>query len=106
MMTTDITGLQTVANSSPELFSGRCDTIIIGEAVLNSRDVLRVSIGSFQGRATIDARKFYLRDDGSLNPTPKGLTLALHRLPMLADLLNDALARARADRLLPDVERQ
>jgi hypothetical protein len=105
-MMTDITGPQAVANSSPELFGDRRPTTIIGETVLNSRDVLRVSIGSFQGRATIDARKFYLRDDGSLNPASKGLTLALHRLPMLADLLNDALARARADRLLPDGERQ
>jgi hypothetical protein len=56
--------------------------------------------------AQINTKKFYLRDDGSLNPTPKGLTLALHRLPMLTELLNGAFARARADRLLPDGERQ
>jgi hypothetical protein len=79
--------------------------IVVGETALNSRDVLRVTLGEYEGRQTIDARKFYKRDDGTLCPTPKGLTLALDRLPALAEFITAALDRARADGLLPAVRR-
>ena len=49
--------------------------IVVGELALNSRDWLRVTLGSYEGRQTIDCRKFYKKDDGTLCPTPKGLTL-------------------------------
>ena len=75
--------------------------IVVGELALNSRDWLRVTLGSYEGRQTIDCRKFYKKDDGTLCSTPKGLTLALDRLPALAEMITAALDRARADGLLP-----
>ena len=98
--------MNTIATASPPRNSNpkpstAAPTIVVGETALNSRDVLRVSLGEYEGRRTIDARKFYRRDDGSLCPTPKGLTLALDRLPALAEMVSAALDRARADGLLP-----
>jgi Transcriptional Coactivator p15 (PC4) len=75
--------------------------VVIGEQPLNSRDVLRVAFDEYEGRRVIDARKFYKKEDGSLAPTRKGLTLSIDRLPALAELITAALARARADGLLP-----
>ena len=75
--------------------------LVIGEEVLNSRDTLRVAFDEFEGRRVIDIRKFYRRQDDELRPTKKGLTLAVERLPALAELIAAALDRARADGLLP-----
>jgi hypothetical protein len=75
--------------------------VVVGELALNSRDVLRVTLGEYEGRRTIDCRKFYKTDDGVLRPSPKGLTMAIDRLPALADFITDALNRARAEGLLP-----
>jgi hypothetical protein len=86
-------------NSNPE--NSTDAPIVVGETALNSRDVLRATLGEYEGRRTIDAREFYRRDDGSLRPTPKGLTLAVDRLPALAEMISAALDRARADGLLP-----
>jgi Transcriptional Coactivator p15 (PC4) len=79
--------------------------VVIGEESLNPRDVLRVAFDEYEGRKVIDARKFYKREDGSLAPTRKGLTLSIDRLPALAELITAALDRARADGLLPAVSR-
>jgi Transcriptional Coactivator p15 (PC4) len=89
-------------NSDPKN-STEAPAIVVGETALNLRDVLRVTLGEYEGRRTIDARKFYKREDGTLCPTPKGLTLALERLPALAEMVSAALDRARADGLLPPV---
>jgi Transcriptional Coactivator p15 (PC4) len=75
--------------------------LVIGEESLNSRDTLRVAFDEFEGRRVIDIRKFYRRQDDELRPTKKGLTLAVERLPALAELIAAALDRARADGLLP-----
>jgi hypothetical protein len=77
--------------------------LVIGEEFLNSRDVLRVALDQFKGRRTVDIRKHYKREDGTVAPTRKGLTLSIDRLPALAELITAALDRARADGLLPAV---
>jgi hypothetical protein len=75
--------------------------IIVGEFPLNSRDIVRVSIGVFNGNPVIAARKWFRpSEDGEAKPTPKGLTIALRHLPMLAALTSAALDRARADGLI------
>src|SRR5882757_9631251 len=85
----------------PSIAAASSPLLVIGEESLNSRDVLRVAFDEYEGRRVIDARKFYKRQDGTLAPTRKGLTLSIDRLPALAELITAALARARADGLLP-----
>jgi hypothetical protein len=95
--------MNTIANAVPprKINPDNPAPIVVDEAALNSRDVLRVTLGEYEGRRTIDCLKFYRREDGTLCPTPKGLTLALDRLPALAEYIAAALDRARADGLLP-----
>jgi Transcriptional Coactivator p15 (PC4) len=92
-------------NINPEN-STEAPAIVVGETALNSRDVLRVTLGEYEGRRTIDVRKFYRRGDGSLRPTPKGLTIEISRLPFLAETITAALDRARTDGLLPGRDRK
>jgi hypothetical protein len=87
----------------PPTQAARSALVVIGEETLNSRDVLRVALDEYEGRRVVDCRKFYKREDGTLKPTRKGLTLAVERLPALAALITAALDRARADGLLPAV---
>jgi hypothetical protein len=76
--------------------------VVIGVVDLNSRDRLRASFDTFSGRLVFDLRKWFQPDGGGdIRPTPKGLTIALERLPVLAELVNAALVRARADGLIP-----
>jgi hypothetical protein len=77
--------------------------ITIGSIALNSRDVVRCDIGTFNGRAVFHLRKWYW-DGAETKPTPKGLSVALVHLPAIAALVNEALARAIADGLLPNDE--
>jgi len=66
-----------------------------GEAVV-------VSLRSYQGRALIDVRQSFTNAEGKLQPTSKGVAMAVLRLPELAASINRALAKARALGLLPD----
>ena len=74
--------------------------VIVGAFDLNASDVVRVELGSFNGRDVIGFRKWFRSADGSVRPTSKGLTVAVRHLPNLARLANEALARARADGLI------
>ena len=73
---------------------------IIGDHPLNGRDVLRVEISEYNGRPVVSARKWYDAGAGVLKPSPKGITVALGHLPMLAALMNKALDHAKAGGLL------
>jgi Transcriptional Coactivator p15 (PC4) len=66
-----------------------------GEAVI-------VCFREYQGRALIDCRVHFTNKEGKLQPTNKGLSLVLARLPDLAAALNKAMQQARALGLLPD----
>ena len=59
-----------------------------GEAVI-------VQLREFNGRVLFDARQHFTNKDGQLQPTSKGLSLAILRLPELAAAVNKALAKAR-----------
>ncbi len=67
----------------------------------NSRETIQVRLDQYKGRNTIDLRTWYPGEDGTLRPG-KGLTLSVHHLPNLATALNDALAMATAQGLLPN----
>lgn len=59
-----------------------------GEAVI-------VQLRKYQGRALVDVRVHFTDSQGKLAPTPKGLLLAVLRLPDLTDALVKATAKAR-----------
>jgi hypothetical protein len=71
------------------------EPIIVSEfwATRNGQSV-RVQLREFEGRALIDARRYFTNKDGVLQPTKKGLSLAVTRLPDLAAAINKALRKA------------
>jgi hypothetical protein len=99
----NITAASPPRNSNPS--STASGPIVVGELTLNSRDVLRATIDRYEGHVVIDVRKFYRREDGTLGPTKKGLTVEISRLPALAEMIAAALERARTSGLLPAVSR-
>ena len=85
------------------------EPIVAAEFWANRRgESVRVQLREFEGAALVDVRKHYTGADGKLQPTKKGLSLAIRRLPELAAAINKALAKAnRTDfttlcRFLPD----
>jgi Transcriptional Coactivator p15 (PC4) len=66
-----------------------------GEAVI-------VSLRTFEGRILVDCRIFFTASDGRLQATKKGLSLAVARLPELAEAITKALAQARTLGLIGD----
>jgi hypothetical protein len=72
---------------------------ILGEP---PRRGVRVQLREFEGAALVDVRKHYTGADGKLQPTKKGLSLAIRRLPELAAAINKALAKAKQLGLVDD----
>lgn len=58
-----------------------------GEAVF-------VQLREFEGRALVDVRKHFTAKDGTMQPTKKGLSIVVARLPELAAALTKAAAKA------------
>lgn len=59
----------------------------------NAREVVRVDLHEFNGRAVVGCRVWY-RDGAEIKPGKTGLTLSVKHLPALADALGKALAHA------------
>jgi hypothetical protein len=66
-----------------------------GEAVI-------VCLREYEGRVLIDCRVHFTNKEGKLQPTSKGLSLVVLRLPDLAKAVNAALAKAQELGLLDD----
>lgn len=64
--------------------------VIIAEWAENQREKLRVRLDSYQGRAVLDVRNWYV-DGGTMKPG-RGLTVAVRH----AQALSEALAKAAA----------
>lgn len=79
---------------APDIPHGR-PSHVIAEWDRNARERIRVELGSYNGRDTINARVWYWDDDDVLKPSRSGLTLAVKHLPALADAMGKALAKAR-----------
>jgi hypothetical protein len=75
---------------------------IIAEIPKNAREMIRVSLGEFHGRAVLDCRIWYQPGDGDMRPGSKGLTVAIRHLPQLADALAKAVLEAQESKLLPN----
>jgi hypothetical protein len=72
------------------------EPLVVAEFWANRRgESVRVQLREYEGRALVDARKHYTAADGTLQPTPKGLSIVVARLPELAAAINKALAKAR-----------
>ncbi len=71
---------------------------IFGEIERNSQEVVRVQLRLYQGKRYVDVRTYYWDESGDveeLQPTKKGISLKVERLPELRAAL-DALAAAVA----------
>jgi hypothetical protein len=79
------------ARRTPKL----ADPVIVSEfwATRNGQSV-RVQLRDFEGRTLVDARRYFTNKDGVLQPTKKGISLAVTRLPDLAAAINKALRTA------------
>lgn len=71
------------------------EPFVVGEFWANRRgQSVRVQLRQYEGRVIVDVRKFFTVD-GRLQPTKKGVSLVIARLPELAAALNKAVANAR-----------
>jgi len=64
-------------------------------------DAVVISLKSFEGRDFIDVRQHFMNQKGALQPTSKGLLIAVLRLPDLAKAINLALKQAKDLGMLP-----
>ena len=74
---------------------------MVAEWDRNVREVVRVALGYYNGRHTIDVRCWYHHGDG-LKPSKTGITLAVKHISALANALIQAEARAHELGLLDD----
>lgn len=75
--------------------------ITIAEWDRNAREVVRVALDEYNGRATINCRCWY-RDGNELKPTKTGMTLSIKHLVKLAGALVEALDKALELGLIDD----
>jgi hypothetical protein len=74
--------------------------IVVAEWPKNEKgEKVRVTLDSFKGHDTIDARVWWPGDDGHLR-AGKGLTVGIRHLPALAAAFAEALALAREHGLI------
>jgi hypothetical protein len=66
-----------------------------------AHDAIVVELATFEGRNVVDVRTNVM-SRGRLVPTPKGISIAVLRLPDLAKAINKALAQAKELGLIPD----
>ena len=79
------------------------EPVIVSEFWANRRgESVRVQLREYEGRALVDVRKHFTAADGKLQPTHKGISIAVTRLPDLAGALNRAVDKARELGLIAD----
>jgi pantoate kinase len=79
------------------------ETIEVAKFFKNRRkDVIVVSLSSFEGRNIVDVRQHFHNEKGQMRPTGKGVAMVVLRLPDLTKAINKALATARELGLLDD----
>jgi hypothetical protein len=71
---------------------------------LNSHERVCVEIGEYNGRKIVDVRRWFCAKDGTMQRSRKGVAMSLRHLPALVDLLNTALAEAKAGGLLENAD--
>ena len=91
-------------NSPPERAARQTldEPIVVSSFWKNRKhDAVVVSLKSFEGRNFVDVRQHFMNQKGALQPTSKGLLIAVLRLPDLAKAINLALKQAKELGLLP-----
>ncbi len=58
------------------------------------KDVIVVSLSTFEGKNIIDVRQHFHNEQGQMRPTGKGVAMVVLRLPDLAKAINKALEKA------------
>ncbi|HZR88410.1 MAG TPA: transcriptional coactivator p15/PC4 family protein [Bradyrhizobium sp.] len=66
------------------------------------KDVIVVSLSTFEGQNIVDVRQHFHNEQGQMRPTGKGVAMVVLRLPDLAKAINKALEKARELGLLDD----
>jgi hypothetical protein len=64
-------------------------------------DILRIELVELHGRPNFSARKFFRNYAGQWQPGAMGLAFYIESLPDIVAAFDDALSRAREERLLP-----
>jgi membrane carboxypeptidase/penicillin-binding protein PbpC len=75
---------------------------VVREIPKNSREHIRVGLGTFKGHELFSIRVWIAKDDGTALPTQKGITCAVALLPAVIDALQATLEHARKTGVLPD----
>ena len=66
---------------------------------------VHITLSEYEGHSLINVRVYATGTDGIDRPTTKGISMAVGKLPALADGLLKALAKARALGLIDDEEK-
>lgn len=66
----------------------------IGEVRKNSKELIRISLGTYKGHPVTDIRCCYEAKPGEWLPGPKGVTFAISLLPEIIRLLQAAMNQA------------
>jgi hypothetical protein len=78
------------------------EPVLVAEFWCNRRgEAVRVQLREYQGVALVDLRKYYTGREGKLLPTKKGLSIAVRKLPELADAIARTLSKAKELGLIP-----
>jgi hypothetical protein len=81
------------------------EAVIAGKFFKNRRkEVIVVSLKTFEGSNLIDVRQYVPNELGQDRPTHKGVAMLVDRLPDLAKAVNKALEKARELGLLDENE--
>jgi molybdenum cofactor biosynthesis enzyme MoaA len=64
--------------------------LLIAEVKKNSRELVRISLGTFKGHEICDVRCHYPTASGDWLPTPKGLTFSVDLLQEILEALKMA----------------
>jgi hypothetical protein len=84
-------------NARPTL----AEPVIVSEFWANrSGESVRVQLREYEGQPLLDVRKYFTDSDGKLQPTKKGISIAIARLPDLASAINRAVDKARELKLI------
>jgi len=74
---------------------------IVATIPKNSREYVRVGLGSFKGYELFSIRVWIQKDDGTHIPTQKGITCSVALLPPVIEALQSTLEEARKTGALP-----
>jgi hypothetical protein len=79
------------------------EPVKVAELWKNRRgETIRATLVTYEGRNCFDLRQHFTAHDGRMQPTKKGITVAVLRLPELAAAVNKAVSTARDLGLIDD----